>query len=77
MNDYTIGLPDDGVGIPFSTVDMVISRGIVAEVNVATMGDTNRARALFLPKVIVLLNARWLSIEIMGGPKEESYKSTV
>lgn len=70
MNDYTIGLPDNGVGIPFSTINMEVSRGIVAKVNIATMGDTRRARALSMPEIIVLLNARWLGIEIMGSPEK-------
>jgi hypothetical protein len=54
---------------------MEVSRGIIFKINIATMSDTRRAGALFTVKVIVFLNARWLGIEIMRGPKK-LYQST-
>jgi hypothetical protein len=47
---------------------MEISGSVVSKIDISTMRDTRRSRALTTVKVIIFLNGRRLGIEVVWSP---------
>jgi hypothetical protein len=71
---YTIGYPSDGIILPFNTISVELSRSVIAEIEISTMGKVGRSSICGAIPPVELLDTRRLSVEIMRGPMGKEHK---